>query len=1144
MPAAFAALVQSGALAQNGGASTQAPGCTVSGIVTAASRAPLPGVVVSLKTADDQPADVSSSGVDGSYTLKVPAAGQYKMTSELVAFAPFARDVAVDDANCHQRIDVALTLASRAPVDSARSKPAPAAPLDSAQNGRGALPSTPVANGAQTAPGGGRGQGTRAQGGRAQGGRGQQPQQQFQSLSLLADQAGLARADDGANANESVAQALLPPGFSPETSAESVTSLGSTQGSESFFGPNGPGDRLEQMREAFGGGDPSGLAGAFQGRGGDGGGRGGRGGDGGGRGGDGGGFGGFGGPGGFGGRGGRGNQVRGNLSENIASSSLDSGPFALNGQPTVKPQYFQQRMTATLGGPLAIPHLFNAGPRTFFFLNYTGNHSSSPYDQYSTVPTEAERAGNLSALTRTAVDPVTHQPFAGNQIPAALLNPAAQHLLNLIPLPNQPGTTQNFHTVSTTTSHVDDINLRLIHNFGAQPQRGRGGQGGGGGGGGARGGGGRGGPGGGRGGSNLNVSIHYRHSDNANQNPFPALGGTSKSSAWDIPVGYSFTRKGITSSLRLGFNRQHSETSNLFAFNQNIAGDAGLLGVATDPFDWGAPTLSFSSFSSLRDSNPSSRTDQTISFGDTMVKTRGRQTLRFGGDFRDIRADSRTDANARGSFVFTGLYTGVDFADFLLGFPQQSTVQFGPGLERFRQRSWDLFIQDDWRASAKVTVNAGLRFEYFSPVSEADNRLATLDVAPGFTAAVPVLADTTGPYSGALPDTIVHPFRAGLAPRIGIAWKPQPSTTVRTGYGINYSSGVYQTIAQQLAGQPPFAVTDQVLATALAPVRLESALTTVVPGLTTNTFAVDPNYRLGYVQIWNLDVQRDFVRTLSTGISYVGTKGSNLDILRAPNRGPTGLRIAGVQPFIWESSGGDSIMNSVSFRIRKRLTKGIAAGAAYTLSKSIDDASSIGGGGGVVAQNDQDLAAERGLSSFDQRHRVSGDFTYELPFGDKKPWLNSGTMAALLGNWVLNGNVTLASGTPFTARVLSNVSDVSRGTNGTLRANYNGDPIQLSDPTTTQFFNGTAFSIPAPGTFGNAGRNTIIGPGTSNMNLSLTRNLTFGQNRGMSIQIQANNIFNTVQFSSIDTVVNSPTFGRVTGARAMRRVQIVMRFRF
>ena len=239
-------------------------------------------------------------------------------------------------------------------------------------------------------------------------------------------------------------------------------------------------------------------------------------------------------------------------------------------------------------------------------------------------------------------------------------------------------------------------------------------------------------------------------------------------------MSYSFTKAGIFSTLRFGFNRQHSETTNLFAGVQNIAGDAGLLGVSADPFDWGAPNLSFSKFASLRDTNPSTRTDQTISFGDNMTKTRGKQTLRFGGDYRDIRADSRTDANARGSFVFTGLYTGSDFGDFPARAAAAATVQFGPGLEQFRETSWDLFVQDDWRASAKLTVNAGLRYEYYSPVSEASNRLETLDVTPDFTAATPVLAGQTGPFSGALPDTIVHPFRAGFAPRIGIAWRPKP----------------------------------------------------------------------------------------------------------------------------------------------------------------------------------------------------------------------------------------------------------------------------------------------------------------------------------------------------------------------------------
>jgi hypothetical protein len=1128
---ALAALFQSGALAQNsstlaqnsGGLSQNAPACTISGAVTA-GHVPLPGVVLSLTGEGNQTIDLSSSAPDGSYLLKAPGPGHYTLKGDLVAFASVSRELVVDEA-CRSRVDLEMTLASRAPV------PAPEA-------SRPSLPASDAARGAEAQlPAGGRGQNGRTQQGAPgqQGQRGQQRQQgqQFQSLTLLADQAGLAREDATGTPSESAAQAMLPPGFSAEASAESVTALGSTQGSESSFGL---GDRFQALRDQFGGpgGEGSFVNGAQVFGGGPGpGGRGGGpgGGD----------FGGFGGLGGLVGRGGRGrgNQLRGSFFQSFDTSGLDAGPFGLNGRQTTKPSYLQQHFGATIGGPLAIPKVIDASARTFFFLNYNGTHQSSPYDQYSNVPTEAERAGDFSALGRVVFDPTTHQPFAGNQIPGSQINPAAQQLLNLIPLPNQPGATvQNFHTVSTTSNQLDDINVRIVHNFSNTQSPGRGG-GGGGGGGGGRGG-------GGRGGSNLNIGIHYRHANNVTQNPFPNLGGTNKSNAWDIPVGYAFTKGGLFSSLRFQFNRQHGETTNQYAFNHDIAGIAGLQGVSTDPFDWGAPNLSFNNFQSVRDVNPSMRTDQTISVGDMTVKTRGKQTFRFGGDYRDIRINSRSDANARGTFVFTGLFSGTDFSDFLLGLPQQSTVQFIQAPERFRSHSWDLFLQDDWRVAAKLTVNAGLRYEYYSPSSEIDNHLVTLDTNPDFTAAAVVYAGGTGPFSGALPDTIVRSFRAGLAPRIGIAWRPRSSTIVRTGYGINYSNSVYQSIAQQLATQPPFAVANTLTLTpGSSPVPLETALKTVTPGVPIqNTFAVDPNYRLGHVQIWNFDVQHDVTRTITTGIGYTGTRGSDLDVLRAPNRNTNGSRIADAAPFIWESSGATSILQSVSLRVRKRLTAGLAAGANYTLSKSIDNASSIGGGGSVVAQNDQNLAAERGLSSFDQRHRFTGEWTLELPFGPNRRWFNEGGRAALLGGWVLNGNVQLASGTPFTARVLGNIQDVARGTNGTLRANYNGAPIALADPTTTAFFNTSAFSPPPSGTFGNAGRNTIIGPGTSNVSMGLTRNITFGQNRGLSIQLLANNVFNTVQFSSIDTAVNSRTFGYVTAVRQMRRVQVLTRFRF
>jgi hypothetical protein len=530
-----------------------------------------------------------------------------------------------------------------------------------------------------------------------------------------------------------------------------------------------------------------------------------------------------------------------------------------------------------------------------------------------------------------------------------------------------------------------------------------------------------------------------------------------------------------------------------------------------------------------------------------------RHNLRWGFDFKDERLDSRSDSSARGAYVFTGLFTGggtarltgADFADFLLGMPQQASIQFGPGTERFRSQSVNAFFQDDWRVSANLTINAGLRYEYQAPYSEAGNRLTNLDVTPGFTAAIPVQAGQVGAFTGLYPATIVEPDRDNFSPRIGVAWRPQPKTVIRGGYGINYSSVPYLSIARQLSGQPPFASTDTRLGTAQVPLSLSSAFATSSGSTTTNNFGVDRNYRIGFVHLWNVDVQRELSRTLTAGISYIGTKGLSLDILRAPNRGPTGVTINGVQPFIWESSGGESILHAASIRLRKRLAQGVSLGGTYTFSKSRDNASSLGGGGGVVAQNDKDLAAEWGLSSFDVRHRFTGDFSFELPFGPNRRWLNKeGVASQFFGGWMMNGTISIASGQPFTARVTGAVSDVANGVNGTLRANYNGAPIAIDNPTILQFFNTAAFGVPATGTFGNAGRNTIIGPGSKTFNMGLMKNFTVGGTRGLSVRLQANNVLNTPVWGSIDTFVNSPTFGQVVSVRSMRSVQIVLRMSF
>jgi trimeric autotransporter adhesin len=444
-----------------------------------------------------------------------------------------------------------------------------------------------------------------------------------------------------------------------------------------------------------------------------------------------------------------------------------------------------------------------------------------------------------------------------------------------------------------------------------------------------------------------------------------------------------------------------------------------------------------------------------------------------------------------------------------------------------------------------LTLDIGLRYEYQGPYKEVHGQLVNLDVAPGFTAAAPVLPNTAGPYSGFFNSSLVKPDRNNFAPRIGFAWRSIAKTVIRGGYGINYNLGQYRNIVTQLAYQPPFSITQTNAAPLNDLYTFQTGLATTTSAVT-NNYGVDPNYRLGYVQMWNLNVQRDLGKNILLNVGYTGSKGTALDIVRAPNRDPGGgLRIPDVQAFLWESSQGSSILHSGSLRVRKRMTNGMSVGGTYVYSKSIDNASSIGGGATVVAQNDLDLAAERGLSSFDVRHRLTMDYMYEFPFGTGKRWLTKPNAArGLFGDWTWSGNITVTSGSPFTARVLGDITNVSQGVNGTLRANYNGQPITIGDPSVGEWFNTGAFGVPVPGTFGNAGRNTIIGPGTALFNMALAKNIPLKDMMAFEIRVEAQNAFNHPVYSGIDTTVNSPTFGRVITVGSMRKLQVFTRFRF
>jgi hypothetical protein len=1080
-------------------------------------KTPLPGVTVTgANTLTGKKFTVATAS-NGTYSFTGLPRGRYVVRVEFMAFAPQTQEVILKPETPSGKFDAELILASR------QQEQSPAASAIAA-------------------------------------GRGFQSLSVDSALSSLAGGAlGASGGGQGGGASSADITTLPMNGAGADSPTESVSITGA-QGRTQDFGAGSEDDLQDRIQEFRERAQREGLI-----PGGAGGGPGG------------GGAGGGGGPGGFGGggpiairlpRGLNINQPHGFLYVSDNDAAFDARPYSLQGIQAPKASYNFARFGANIGGPLSIPKIFNGGNKWFFFGGWNGSRGSTPYDSYSTVPTLAERSGDFSAATYKdgspvqIFDPTTHLPITfngqANVINPAMISPSATALLQYIPLPNLNTTTQNFHYVTNDNSNSDSVSLRLIHNFTSTPTFGPFGGGGPGGGGGGGRGGGR------RAQNNINFGMNWSRNTTTIVNPFPSLAGSTNTQGLNASAGWTYGNGRRTNNLRFNYNHNHVATSNLYSNSTDVAGLAGIEGVSTNPFDFGLPSINFTTFGSLTDPTPRRELDQTFTISDTLSWYRGKHNWRFGGDYRRILQSFRSAKNAEGSFVFTGFETsaftpgsvqpvndtGYDFADFLLGVPQQTSLQSGTNSYDFRANSFDLFAQDDWRILPKLSLNLGFRYEYNGPYTEAHNQIANLDVAPGFTAATPVLPGATGAFNGGFPASLIHPDRNDYAPRIGVAWRPLKQTVVRFGYGINYNLAQYANIIQNFAFQPPFAVTATNVNNPATPLTLQNGFPAIAPGSITNNFAVDPNYRLGYVQIWNADVQRTLPHGFVLNVDYNGSKGTRLDTERA-------IQIAGIQPFIYESSAGNSVFHASSVRVRKRMAHGLAFGANYTFSKSIDDASSIGGGGVVVAQDPFDIAADRGLSSFNQTHKFTGNWIADLPFGENRRFAQKGAWSHILGNWQLSGDFTIASGLWYTPRVLGNSLDINRGVSGSLRADVTGQPIGLSNPSVSEWFNTAAFCSPSSTsgttntcvnpngtTFGDAGRNIIQGPGEVLVDMSLSKTITIKESRALEFRFQAANVFNFIDYTSINTIVNSLQFGQVTSAGATRRITLIARFRF
>jgi trimeric autotransporter adhesin len=1109
-------------------------GGTIEGVIKS-GQTPLPGVAVTAKNTLTGKQYVTATDSRGAFALHIDADGRYVVRADFVAFAGSTKEVLLHGGNAAPQTDFALILASRQQQ------------IEQAEARRGVGQSSGT-NGARQYMGG----------------------QGAQNLGLMAGALGaiVAGSDTGAAALPSAAG-------NSDVSTESVTVTGQSGTTNPFAGINMDQmrDNLENMQQQQtlaqipgqrqGGGNFAGFGGPGGGGPGGGGGFGGGGGRGG---------------GGFGGGGGRGglnfrrmnpNKPHGALYWTGGNSLFDAKDFALRGQAEPQPDYNSNKFGAVIAGAPYIPGVLEHDTKDFVFLTLTGNHSSSPFDSYGTVPTMQERDGDFSGAGEpTIYNPATGQPFVNNQVPVDPSGPGAK-LLNYVPLPNLASTNrQNYQRIISSTSNTTTVGARYMRSFG-----------------------------GGTAVSNfirqftgasspglhqsINANFNYNHVGSDEPNLFPEFSGKEQMHQYSLQLGYTIGAGRLTNNITANLNRSDTQTVNLFTNKEDIASSLGinvLSGAAANPINYGLPNVTLTQFSSLSEQQPNFQTNQTLGVSESSTWTRGKHNVKFGGDYKRIDLNLLGQANPTGTFVFTGLATegpgtsnsasnnsngqpstGSALADLLLGLPQQSTVQAPDQKAYLRGNIYDAFLQDDWRLRANFTVLAGLRYEYFSPYAEKNGRLATIDANSDFSQVAPIVAGGVGPFNGRYPLTLINPDRNKLSPRIGFAWRAMRNTVVRGGYGVNFANGQYVTFLSNLAFQPPFADVQTNQATAGAknapglpachtywPICLNSGF-----GMSQSAgnYSVNKDYRLPYVQVWNVDIQRTLPSGIVLNIGWNGAKGTRLNVLTAPGRNADSS-LSGVY-YNYSNSIGFSNFNAGTVRLRKRLQGGIALGATYTYSHAIDDASSIGGNGGtnaVVAQNWQNILAEESNSSFDIRHNVKGDFVYEFPFGPDAHFLTSGNwLSHGLANVSFSGTFAFATGSPLTPSFVADSADVARGSTGSLRPNrIPGVSLTAGGGTLNRWFNTDAFSTDfAPGqVYGSASRYSIPGPGTLTFDASLSKTIRLGDTRSFEMRGTADNVLNTVQYSGVNTSLGSNAYGEVTSAAQMRTFVLLGRFRF
>jgi len=845
------------------------------------------------------------------------------------------------------------------------------------------------------------------------------------------------------------------------------------------------------------------------------------------------------------------NQYHGSIFDFMRNRSLDAKNFfdlpectpnSVAGTCGPIPRFDRNQFGATLGGPIQ-------KDKTFFFVSYEGLRLRQATTRQAAVPSQMQRM------------------MVEMGVPPEYRNPAGEAIFNLLPAANTGADLVDSNVFTASPTNRNAVNLLSI-----KIDR--------------------------QAGSDNTFSGHYSL---FNENRFNAFDPVNSFTA--LPgygsftinrgqnVGFNWTHvfnPRWVNEFRLGFNRLRAAA--LQEHNGiNVSEQLGFPTVLTRPVDFGFPNVSILGFDGIGEpvNYPQDRHDNTFHIVDNLAWNRGLNQFKAGADIRRFQLNSYLDFIARGQWFFQGGMSGdplVALSQLLVGMPDYAVAVHGDTVNGLRTTAYNFYLQDDIRVKPRLTLNAGIRYEYNSPAVEVQNRFSVPDLnanCSSYPDCLFVQAGTNG-----IPRGIYTPARKNFAPRLGLAWRPLKTErfVVRAGYGLFYDAGIMNVnIFPRF--NPPFFNISAFPNNPFNPMVIQNILDQ--PGQMVQANMISPHLREGYMQQWNLDLQYEVQPNWMIDLAYVGTKGTHLPAPRDLNQPyldqPDPLTIARPYPqfssILFMESRASSSYHALQFRSEKRVSKGLAFLAAYTFSKSIDNSSApfAGSVGSGVPQDSLNLRAERGLSDFDTRHRLAFSYLYDLPFGAGERWLNQeGALYHLLGNWQISGILTLQTGRPFTVNLSAARNPAALVAFGVPdRPDVIADPFKAgpvaanSDPachaTISQgglaadhvrvaqnWFNPCAFDVVPPDAnrYGTEGRNQLTGPGMSNLDFAVFKSFHIRKEKNL-LQLRAEifNLFNHPLFDIPNHVFPGATFGRVSsanlyGSRPPRQLQLGFKYIF